>query len=250
MKSILLFIVFISLLLIYRKEKLKNEILKNNVEILSQQLNYQKKHYNDIKKYQNKSKLYWHDIKKHFILVLNLIENEEYGKAKKYISTITEHIIISENRHITNNIIIDAILSNKIEECNLKNINLSMDIKVPEVLNINDFDICIIFGNILDNAIEACENIQNKDINKYIYIKSNLKSKYLYIYIENSKEGDIVEKENKFITLKKDKYNHGLGIESIKQSIEKYNGKMRVNYDYDNFKVSILVKNEKESNYA
>ncbi|MGX4598862.1 sensor histidine kinase [Faecalimicrobium sp. JNUCC 81] len=240
---IIMLLVLIIIIHEYRKKKAKNEILSHNVEILNKQLDYQWKHYNDIKKHQDEVKRHWHDIKRHSFLILNLIENEEYQKAKDYIRSITEEISEVENKKVSKNKIIDAILSNKIEECNLKNINLTMDIKIPETLNINDFDICVIFGNILDNAIEACENINNDEIGKYIDIKSKLINKQLYIYIENSKEGDIIEKKNKFITSKKDKYNHGLGLENVKKSIEKYNGKIRINYDKNIFKLSILMKN-------
>ena len=240
---IIMLLVLIIMIREYRKKKEKNKILSHNVEILNKQLDYQWKHYNDIKKHQDEVKRHWHDIKRHSSLILNLIENEEYEKAKDYIRSITEEISEVENKKVSKNKIIDAILSNKIEECNLKNINLTMDIKIPEILNISDFDICVIFGNILDNAIEACENINNNEIGKYIDIKSKLINKQLYIYIENSKEGDIIEKKNKFITSKKDKYNHGLGLENVKKSIEKYNGKIRINYDKNIFKLSILMKN-------
>uniref|UniRef100_UPI0005AB5BFB sensor histidine kinase n=1 Tax=Faecalimicrobium dakarense TaxID=1301100 RepID=UPI0005AB5BFB len=161
--SIILIMLLILIIIIheYRKKNIKNEILNHKVEILNKQLNYQWKHYNDIKKHQDEVKRHWHDIKKHSTLILDLLENEEYQEAKDYIRSVTQEIKEVESKKISKNKIIDAILSNKIEECNSKNINLIMDIKIPETLNINDFDICVIFGNILDNAIEACENIDN-----------------------------------------------------------------------------------------
>lgn len=76
----------------------------------------------------------------------------------------------------------------------------------------------------LDNAIEACDKIHDKSIDKYIQIKGTISKSYFVIKCENSKINSIRKNKSLLLTDKKDKLVHGIGIQSIKSSIKKYRG--------------------------
>ncbi|MCR8746297.1 ATP-binding protein [Romboutsia lituseburensis] len=214
--------------------------LEENMKILNHQLEYQYNYYENIKKCQEKTRRIWHDMKNHISILYELIDKKEYKDVKSYINELDIQITNAQTRVITNNKIIDAILTSKLEVCKLKSIKVDLDIKIPSKINISDFDISVILGNLLDNAIEACENIQYEDL-RYIKIKSGIKGQYLFINIKNSLMKEVIKSGNKFITIKKDKENHGIGIDSVINSIENYNGDIRVDYNDEEFNVFILL---------
>lgn len=214
--------------------------LEETMKILNNQLEYQYNYYENIKKCQEKTRRIWHDMKNHISIIYELTDKKQYEDVKSYINQLDIQITNTESRVTTNNKIIDAILISKLEVCKLKNIKVDLDIKIPSKININDFDISVIFGNLLDNAIEACENIQNETL-RYIKIKSGIKGHYLFLNVKNSSIKEVIKSGNKFITIKKDKENHGIGIESIINSIENYNGDIKIEYNGEEFNVFILL---------
>ena len=93
----------------------------------------------------------------------------------------------------------------------------------------------------MDNAIEACEKIDINGQDRYIKIKSIIKGRSLFINIKNSNSGEVYKDGSRFLTSKKDKINHGIGITNVKRTIEKYNGSMKIDYSDKYFNVSIIV---------
>lgn len=105
-----------------------------------------------------------------------------------------------------------------------KDIKFSYSIEHIGQISINDIDLCALLANLLDNAMEACEEI--KDKKAWINLKILRKNDLLLIQLENSLSTDKLNKKNFFITEKADKKLHGIGMKSIEKVIEKYNGCM------------------------
>ena len=235
--SVITFIIFRLIIVEFKRRK----ILKDNISILEKQMIMQHKYYDGIKRYQEKTRRINHDIKNHLNIINRLIIKREYEHAKNYVNNINKKMMEDEIERVTNNKIIDAILFNKIETCKSKNIELDLDIKLPEKINIEDFDICVLYGNLLDNAIEACERIEDGSQNKYIKLKSMIKGDSLFINIRNTIDKNLNLECEKFLTSKKDKANHGIGLENIKRSIKKYDGSIKICCLNKCFNVSIIV---------
>ena len=117
-----------------------------------------------------------------------------------------------------------------------KGIIFSEKIIIPEQLFVDPVDICIIFGNALDNAIEACEHVQSTDkrINLSIMYEKNM----LVCKIVNT----ATKPASKFLeTIKENKKNHGFGIENIKTSLGKYNGIYTFEQSNEEFVLSFVI---------
>lgn len=227
-------------------EKKHKKLLKENILILEKNDLIKQQYYENIKENHENIKSIKHDIKNHIILVNKLMRDKEFEQTKKYIQGIEKRIDNNWDFN-TNNKIIDAIVFNKLETCKLEGINLELDIKIPREIPMDEFDICVIYGNLLDNAIESCKKINN-GINKYIKLKTLIKGDYLFLNIKNSSVEKISLKEGNFITTKKDKSNHGIGINSIKNSVNKYGGEVKIDFTEFEFNVSIIInisKNDK-----
>lgn len=102
-------------------------------------------------------------------------------------------------------------------------------------------DVCSIFSNMIDNAIEACIKIKDKDTNRFIKIKGTMVNGFFVIKCENSKINDIKFKYNNIKTDKKNSYLHGIGVKSIKSSVQKYDGDVFIDYQDYIFIVKIYI---------
>ena len=142
---------------------------------------------------------------------------------------------------------LDVILNNKREKCMENNISLKVFIDFSKVNFIEYFYICTIFSNCIDNAIEACKKI--KDNNRYISLKGNCVNNFYVIKIENSKTNKIKKLNGDFLTDKKDKFLHGIGLKNIRLALEKYNGEIIIEPLDDKFilKMLIPINQEKEA---
>ena len=105
-------------------------------------------------------------------------------------------------------------------------------------MNINEDDMVIIFGNLLDNAIEACQRESEK---KYIDLKVFYESGCIMINVINSYDSVINESDGEYITRKENKELHGLGIKSVKKTVNKYNGIMEISSEIYEFMVNVFL---------
>lgn len=238
-KIMLLIILTVLIYILYEFKKRK--LLKENVSILAENMEVQRKYYEGIISHDENIKIIKHDIKNHIAVIKELLDKGEVEYINKYINKINLQLASNDEIRVTNNKIIDSIIVNKLNICKKNNIDVDLDIKLPEEISIDDFDLCVIYGNLIDNAIEACERITNKEIKKYINIKSKIKGDYLFINIRNSHNSKIKTFGEKFITSKKDEGNHGIGISSVKKSLNKYSGDIKIDYTNNEFNISVIL---------
>lgn len=126
-------------------------------------------------------------------------------------------------------------------QCNTYRISLITDISYGNFDFISFLDIYSLFENLLENSIEACKLIESKNITKYIKVDIKRNKGMIYIYIENSIEKSINEKNKIFITNKENKNAHGKGINIIKNITNKYNGIYDIDYSSQYFSFSIIL---------
>lgn len=220
------------------KEISKLKKIKNDNKLLNLQLDYQLKYYNNLNERNSNLKSYKHDMLNHLSTVYNLIDNNNIDDSKKYISSMINNFSKKIRSVIdTGNPILDSVLSEKIEIAEKLNIRVSQEVFISKNLKIDLLDCCIIFSNILDNAIEASSKVEN---NRYIEIKLISKGNMLICKISNSIDENV--KINKdFSTTKNDSYFHGIGLKNVENAINKYEGELSINYDKFNFITSFIL---------
>lgn len=177
----------------------------------------------------------YHDLKNH-LLTLQLIEDST--QAKKYINEMLTYISPFEKVENTGNPLLDALLWEKINEANSKNIIVNSNINFQGVtLPLSQFEVSSLFGNLLTNAIEACQNTSNSIIElNGKYVDSNI-----IISIENPITKPIHHISGKFISTKNASFFHGRGISIMKKIVENHNGHIHISTSNYIFKVIILL---------
>ena len=124
----------------------------------------------------------------------------------------------------------------------------------PENLQIQSFDLGIIIGNALDNALEACRKLKCKrpEAECFIRLCSFQKGKMFFVEVENSCERGIIKKPHSEFpkTDKEDKSAHGMGLMNIKNTAERYDGGVDWSVSAGVFTLSVMMKNERRREYV
>jgi sensor histidine kinase YesM len=183
-------------------------------------------------------KTFRHDLINHAYSLKYYIDNHDCEGATEYLDNIFEFINNSKEYAKSGNSEIDSIINYKLDLAERQGINSEVYLAIPDKLNISSFDLSIVIGNLLDNAIEAAAKAEKKFINISVELDRNV----LYISISNSYDGKLKFAANKLASTKDDK-NHGLGMSSAEKSIEKYKGIMNIRHDDRVFYVDVLMYN-------
>jgi len=222
---------------LYEKFAIQSEII-NREQQYEQQLKSQSKHLDDILVMQNQIKGFRHDIKNHWVALRGYFQRNDYEGGIQYIDEMSDKLIEGEMID-TGNVALDAIISTKKALAEEKNIEFESTVQIPEKMPIEATDICIIFGNSLDNAIEACEKI--KDDTKHIKLSVIFEEDAILCKVSNT-----ISKGKKLSmkTTKSDKENHGFGLDNIKQALSKYNHVMKIDQTDKEFILSFIIFNK------
>lgn len=177
-----------------------------------------------------------HDMKNHILMLGEMYRNDNRDEIEPYLD---EMLYKLDNGSIvqSNNFRIDSIINLKFANVDTKDLKLNIEVSVPQVLNISPQDLITILGNLLDNAISAVEKTEEKIIN----IKITYKMGSLIIIIDNSFDGNLVIENGRFKTTKVPPQYHGLGLKSVENILEKYDGELEIDYTSNMFLVSVLI---------
>ncbi|MEG2786355.1 MAG: ATP-binding protein [Romboutsia sp.] len=234
----ILFIINIILISIF-KNCIKLEKEKAKSEFVNERLDMQYKYYLVVKESQEKMRQVYHDMNNHMENIKSLKNSSE--DVNKYINNIADEVKSTKNIYNTGNVLLDIILYEKSKACMANNIDFNVGIDFTKCEFIEMIDISSIFSNLIDNAIEACNKIADNNIEKYITVKGTFIKGYYVVRCENSKTNKVIIKNNKIFTSKKDKFFHGIGLDSIKSSIKKYNGELKIKDSESKFIATIHI---------
>ena len=163
-----------------------------------------------------------HDLKHHFAAIQVFLLQKEYDKLSEYIQKEIEFVPNEEKVIFCENITVNAILSYYHKKA--KNINSRMEVKasIPDRLRLEDTELWVIFGNLLENAIEGCERVRDKE--RKIKVTIYYKDTTLFILVDNVVNEEFIKKSTNGFISSKNSDVHGVGIESIRFLAKKLDG--------------------------
>lgn len=179
----------------------------------------------------------YHDLK-HQIAVLRSETDPE--KRNEFLNHMEDEIKQYEAQNKTGNKVLDTVLTSKSLYCSKHDITFTCvaDGKLLDFMDI--MDICSIFGNALDNAIECELKIADKE-KRLIHVTVSQQKNFLILRFENYYEGGLKMKEGRLLTTKKEKAFHGYGIKSIRYTVSKYDGAVSIDAKENWFEMKILI---------
>lgn len=213
------------------------KIVRSDMEL--ETMRYQKSYYQEVESSQQTVRRMRHDMKNHLSVVETLLRDGRYEKAEEYLHGLDQEFA-SGTRVYCPDPVVNAVLNAKMEKAEEEGIPCEYQVDLEEVLPIDDIDLCSLFANTLDNAVEACEKIAERE-KRRISLKARCRNGHFSYEIVNSKENRVTEKNGNFETDKSDRLSHGIGLRSVRQIVRKYEGEMDVSYTEDTFSVTIFV---------
>lgn len=181
-----------------------------------------------------------HNMKGHLICIKEYLDKKDEVALSTYLSGI--NINFKDTRKIcdTGNVVKDAIINTKYRECLKRNINFEIEIKIPCNNSFNNADLSVILENALENAVDATLKLPNKQ--RYIKVNISFHHYNLLIEIKNSFDGNIKKSlDGRYLTIKTDFKNHGIGLKSIERAASKYQGLVDPQILQNEFQLTILL---------
>lgn len=179
----------------------------------------------------------YHDLKHH---ILALRSEEDKDRRNAYLDGMEQEIINYEVQFKTGNKVLDTLLMSKGLYCQQNDIAFTCVIDGALFDFMDVMDICSIFGNAMDNAIECEKGIEDKE-KRLIHVGAFSQKSFLIIRFENYYEGTLQFEKNFPVTTKKEKGFHGYGLKSLQYTVHKYKGEVDISAENHWFCLKILI---------
>lgn len=238
--SFLVLLINIIMFTLYVRLSKEKEIQRRNT-VYEKQLELCKQHMAEKEAIMMEFRNARHDMKQHYIVLMDLINKNKNEQAQKYLSELIEKSIINKVGIChTDNIVVDSLVNAKYAMALKQKIKFKIDIHIPIQLPFENADISVLLGNILDNAIEASLLIPVEMRKIEFYMKSE--TNILIITAINAFSGKINKNKNgQIVTMKEIPENHGIGLESIRKVANKYKGSVVIETEEQIFKIKVIL---------
>jgi len=237
---VFLFIInFGSLLIYYLMIILDGQLLKN-IELEEEHHRHELEQieYQALQERMEETRRMRHDLKHHIHMVNYYLEEKEYHKLQEYINTYRDSIPDGDKVRFCDHRVINNIIFYFASQAKMHGIDFDAKLSITEDMTMNDHDLSVLLGNLLENAIDACKEQQSSE--RQIVIKGNGDRHSLLFTIDNTYENELKKnKKGEFITTKPE--GHGIGVNSSRKIVERYNGIFTADRSDEMFRVSFML---------
>lgn len=176
-----------------------------------------------------------HDYKYHLNTIGELVNTGDITELKKHLTDAQARLPENDLRYYCKNSVFNALIGSYAERCMKENIKYEVQLAMPETLSISNYDMCIILGNLLENAAEACAK---KESGRRIELSIKTQGSHLAVMVRNSYCGMITEENGQPVSAKKD---GGFGLRSIQTVSARYDGHMLTEWGDETFTAYVLL---------
>jgi len=238
LSGIAFIVLSVSLMILNNNKKYYEECYRMNQILLQQQQEY----YSMLIEKETDTKKFRHDIKNHIYCISQLLELDKRQEALQYIIHMQEKVERLSILINTGNEIVNIIINDIFGKVTRTNISLQWKGMLPEKLKINNMDLCIIFSNLMKNAVEATEKVkETRELVVQVDVKYSDDS--LFIQMKNPIAERIIIVNNRLESLKSDLSKHGFGSLNIENVVDQYGGKITYTSSDDIFAAEIIFHN-------
>ena len=213
----------------------QNRLYAQQLELCTQQAEERENLYLEIRRIR-------HDLKKHLSVLLEMVRIGQTNETEKYITLLIDDGVGDRPEEVSRsgNIIVDSLINNTYTLAQKYNIDFNINVLVPAILPFESGHLAIILGNLMENALEACQEIKegkrfiNLDIS---YVKEVFQLSIKNNYQKKRKKNNI----GNYITTKNDTIYHGLGLSSINHAVANYQGQVEIIDRNNEFQVIVIM---------
>ena len=208
------------------------------LRLLHEQTRNQMALYRDMHKSYDLRRRQLHDYKNQLGCIQGMLESGQISNALSYISNLTGTLSKSVSLISTGHDVVNIILNRKYQEAFGKGITMPLSINGLSELTMGEEDIVILLGNLLDNAIAACEKLE---ADRIIQFKMTFENGQLILSVRNPVKEPVIIKENKVITGRRGASRHGIGLLNVDSVIKKHGGTSVIKCDNGWFYFSAII---------
>lgn len=202
-------------------------------------LELQAQQYRDIAKRMDETTRSRHDLRHQLLLIGSFVTAENLEGLRAYLSEYERGLPLDTPVSYSENHTINVILGHYIALAKQEQIQVEVDLSLCEIAKIADSDLCVLLGNLMENAIEACRTVSGE---KSIRLKSDLIAKRFSIVISNSFDGVLQTKNGRYLSRKRSFTKEGIGLATVEAVVQKYGGQLRVEQEDGRFLVSLFLQ--------
>lgn len=224
-------------LILYMIERF-NSLLKKRYEdeLYQKEMEHKETYYVEMEKRNEEVQNIRHNLKNKLYSLLYLLEKKDTEALVKQLNVFCAELETVAKDSYSENPFVDSVLRIKIGMAKANAVQTEVTVRIPKRIQMEYGDIGVLYGNLLDNAIEAC--LEAEENNRFIHLENKYIDGKLLLVIENGKKNV----ENKgLLTKKTDSYAHGRGIPSVKKVVEKYNGAVNFTDKGNCFEAVVLL---------
>jgi len=181
-----------------------------------------------------------HDLRHHMNVISGMVQADDKESLRQYLAQYGQSLPNSDNAFYTGNYTADMIVGHYLSVAKQNRIHVDFNLRIPEACFIRDTDLCVLMGNCLENAIDACRKLPEEK--RCLRVESAVKNKYLAITIANSYDGNTSMQDSAYLSDKRGRRDAGIGLESVEAVVRNYNGEMKIREENGVFTVYIMLK--------
>jgi signal transduction histidine kinase len=193
-------------------------------------------HYQKMNEMHETLRVMRHDYKYHLDIIRELLNSGDKDETEKYLNDIQVRFSEKQLASYCQNSVLNALISSYCERCEKHDIKFTVDISMPNTITTPNYEMCIVLGNLLENAVEATTKLNTDRI---INLKINTQNEHLAVIVKNSFEEKITEKDDFPVSSKK---NGGLGLRSVQAVAVRYGGDLMTEWEGRTFTAYVLLK--------
>ena len=179
-----------------------------------------------------------HDMRHHLILLQGMLKRQEYSALEQYIGQLSQNRLYESMKQVSENMAADTILRYYLSLAEREKIEMEAVVELPKELPIDENDLAVILGNLVENALEACQ--LQTDGARFIKVTAKITTgTMLAIKVKNSYNGVIRRRDGEFLSSKR--RGEGIGIASVRNLAERYHGVANFTYQDGIFEASVLL---------
>ncbi len=178
-----------------------------------------------------------HDFLNHMNVLKIYLEMGMLDKSLEYVDKLTDYVEVDSEFKSSGNEQFDIVLLAKIRKFEKLGVEMHINTNLPEEINLEVFEVVTILGNLLDNAYEALKMATKKRLS----LEINVVDDNLNIFVCNTHSNIITVYNDKIVTSKAEKSEHGLGLLSVENCVRRNNGQISTSYTTENFCVQVII---------
>ncbi|MBQ8160752.1 MAG: GHKL domain-containing protein [Clostridia bacterium] len=204
--DLLFFLLFLPRILSRRMERFQSEQMQRHVD--------------EVETMYRRTRAWHHDMRNHLQTMKAYMELREYDRAEDYLESLAQDLQGVDTLVKTGNVSVDAIIGSKLNLMRERGIRVDATAYLPEELPFSALDLCILLGNLLDNAMEACVQVNEED--RFVRLYMDVIRSQFYLCVSNSMQGTAQRQGGRYVSRKSGE--HGFGILRIDQMVKQHRG--------------------------